>query len=80
MTIRTFWLAFLTYFGFFAVMILCAFTFGQMSAAPSARLSAEERYVMEIEALPIRPYFSLMPKGNYEDFESLIKHGTPNLI
>ena len=80
MTIRTFWLAFLTYFGFFAVMVLCAFTFGQISAAPSSRMTAEERYVMEIEALEVTPFFSLMPKGSYPDLESLIKHGTPNLI
>lgn len=80
MTIRTFWLAFFTYVAFFAGMVLCAFLFGRTSAMPGSRLTPEERYVMEIEALPIRPYFSLMPKGSYPDFESLVKHGTPNLI
>ena len=80
MTIRTFWLAFFTYTAFFAVMVLCAFLFGRTSAMPGRQLTPEERYVMEIEALPIRPYFSLMPKGTYPDFESLVKHGTPNLI
>ena len=80
MTIRNFWFAFFTYVMFFAVMVFCAFLFGRGSMMPGRNLSAEERYVMEIEALPIRPYFSLLPKGRYEDFESLIKHGTPNLI
>ena len=80
MTIKQFWLGFFTYFAFFAVMVLCAFTFGRTSTMPGNHLTAEERYVMEIEALPVRPYFSLMPKGTYPDFESLIKHGTPNLI
>ena len=80
MTLRNFWFAFFTYVLFFAAMVLCAFLFGTTSMMPGRNLTAEERYIMEIEALPIRPYFSLMPKGNYEDFESLIKHGTPNLV
>ena len=80
MTIRNFWLAFFTYVTFFAVMVLCAFLFGRTSTMPGSNLSPEERHVMEIESLTPRPYFSLMPKGNYAEFEALIKHGTPNLI
>ncbi len=80
MTIRNFWLAFFTYVLFFGVMVACAFLFGRTSTMPGRNLTAEERYIMEIESLPIRPYFSLMPKGNYEYFEALIKHGTPNLV
>ncbi|MBQ7301577.1 MAG: hypothetical protein IJW77_17255 [Clostridia bacterium] len=70
----------LVYIGFFACMLIAVFTFGRASTMSGAHLTEEERYVMEIEALEPTPYFSLMPKGNYSDFESLIKHGTPNLV
>ncbi len=80
MTIRSFWFAFFTYVTFFAVMILCAFTFGQASTPYGGNLTIEEQYVLMIESLETTPFFSLMPKGDYPDFESLIKQGTPNLI
>ena len=80
MTIRNFWLAFFTYVLFFGAMVACAFLFGRTSTMPGGNLTPEERYVMEIESLPIRPYFSLMPKGRYDYFEALVKYGTPNLV
>ncbi len=70
----------MVYIGFFACMLIAVFTFGRASTGSAYDLSPEERYVLEIEALEIKPFFSLMPKGEYPDFESLIKQGTPNLI
>ena len=70
----------MVYIGFFTCMLIAVFTFGRASTGSAYDLSPEERYVLEIEALEIKPFFSLMPKGEYPDFESLIKQGTPNLI
>lgn len=77
---RAFFEFVLVYIGFFACMLIAVFTVGRASTMPDVSLTAEEKYVMEIEALNPIPYFSLMAKGTYEDFASLIKRGTPNLV
>ena len=80
MTLRRFWVHFLIFFAIIFVIVLCAVTFGWKSTLPGDNLSAEERYIFDIESLTPQPYFSLRHKGNYTEFEALIKHGKPNLI
>ncbi len=83
MTIRTFWLAFLTYAAFFAVMILCAFTFGQASTFDPSGYTEDELFRLDIETVPTRsevPFFALMPQQEYESFDDLIARGQPNLV
>lgn len=83
MTIRKFWFGFFLYFSFFAVMVLCAFTFGRSSTFDPSGYSKEELYMLDIQTLPARseaPFFALMPQKEYGSFEELIKQGQPNLI
>ena len=83
MTIRNFWLAFFTYFAFFAVMVLCAFTFGQASTFDPSGFTEDELFRLDIETIPARnevPFFALLPQQEYESFEDLIKRGQPNLV
>lgn len=83
MTIRKFWFGFFLYFSFFAVMVLCAFTFGRASTFDPSGYSKEELFMLEIQALPARseaPFFALMPQKEYGSFEELIKQGQPNLV
>lgn len=83
MTIRNFWIAFATYVSFFAIMVLCAFTFGQVSIAMSNRFSEEElflRDVMKITPMEQAPFFALMPQPEYTDFTELVQSGQPNLV
>ncbi len=83
MTIRTFWLAFFTYVAFFAVMILCAFTFGQASTFDPSGYTEDELFRLDVETIPARsevPFFALMPQQEYESFEDLILRGQPNLV
>lgn len=83
MTIRQFWLAFFTYVAFFAVMVLCAFTFGQASTFDPSGYTADELFRLDIETLPVRdetPFFALMPQQEYESFDDLIQRGQPNLV
>ena len=83
MTIRNFWLAFFTYVTFFAVMVLCAFTFGQASTFDPSGYTEDELFRLDIETIPARnevPFFALLPQQEYESFEDLIKRGQPNLV
>lgn len=83
MTIRNFWLAFFTYIAFFAVMVLCAFTFGQASTFDPSGYTEDELFRLDIETIPARnevPFFALMPQQEYESFEDLILRGQPNLV
>ena len=70
----------LVYISFFGIMLLAVFTFGRASTMAASQLSREELYVMEIESLTPRPYYSLLPKGEYNSFSQLISSGTPNLV
>ena len=83
MTIRNFWLAFFTYIAFFAVMVLCAFTFGQASTFDPSGYTEDELFRLDMETVPVRsevPFFALMPQQEYESFEDLILRGQPNLV
>ena len=83
MTNRNFWLGFFTYFAFFAVMVLCAFTFGQASTFDPSGFTEDELFRLDIETVPARnevPFFALLPQQEYESFEDLIKRGQPNLV
>ena len=83
MTIRKFWIGFTFYLAFFAVMVLCAFTFGQASTFDSSDYSEEELFVLDIRTLPAwneAPFFALMPQQSYESFGDLIQRGQPNLV
>ena len=83
MTIRTFWLGFFAYFGFFAVMVLCAFTFGQASTFDASGFTEDEIFRLDVETISARdenPFFVLMPQQDYESFEDLIVRGQPNLV
>ncbi|MBQ7983610.1 MAG: hypothetical protein IJ302_08570 [Clostridia bacterium] len=70
----------LVYISFFGIMLLAVFTIGRGSTMAAGQLSRSELYVMEIESLIPRPYYSLLPKGDYDSFSSLISSGTPNLV
>lgn len=83
MTIRQFWFGFFTYFAFFAIMVLCAFTFGQASSFDPSGYTEDELFRMDIETVKPRnevPFFALMPQQEYESFEDLILRGQPNLV
>ncbi len=83
MTIRTFWLAFFTYVAFFAVMILCAFTFGQASTFDASGYTEDEIFQLDVETIPARseaPFSMIMPQQSYESFDDLITRGQPNLV
>ncbi|MBQ8577331.1 MAG: hypothetical protein IJ449_05105 [Clostridia bacterium] len=83
MTIRKFWLAFFTYFAFFAIMILCAFTFGQASMLDTSGMSEDELFQLDmktVKATDQAPFFALMNQTEYEDFADLVQNGQPNLV
>ncbi|MBQ7301576.1 MAG: hypothetical protein IJW77_17250 [Clostridia bacterium] len=83
MTIRSFWLAFFTYVTFFAVMVLCAFTFGRATTFDASGYTKEELFLLDVQTIPARnetPFFALMPQKEYGSFEELITAGQPNLV
>ncbi len=83
MTIRQFWLGFFTYFTFFAVMVLCAFTFGRASSFDPSGYTADELFRMDLETVKPRsevPFSIILPQQEYESFEDLILRGQPNLV
>ena len=72
MTIRQFWLSFFTYFAFFAVMVLCAFTFGQASTFDPSGFTEDELFRLDIETIPARnevPFFALLPQQDLSGFK-----------
>ncbi len=82
MSMRKFWIGFVSFVVLLLVMLLCIVLFGRGDAA-SDGLSEEERYILDISTIDAwadDPYYALMPHSDYENLETLIRSGQPNLI